>query len=96
MDLLERVLGPTFVVPSQRGDVMNDNFLSGACNVIAAEPPMSVKAREVYLEAHHRRLGEADVFQEDAEEACAGEGADRLNCISDVMKSGDIEFAQAY
>ena len=48
------------------------------------------------VHARNRKLGEAAVSREDAEAACAGVGEDRANCISDVLKTGDIEFAQAY
>jgi len=56
--------------------------------------PCELPAIEI---ARPRKLGEADVSKEDAEKACAGvvEGR-RMNCISDVMKTGDKEMAESY
>jgi len=44
-----------------------------------------------------RKLGESAITKEDAESACAGVGEHRrVNCVSDVMKTGDKEMADSY
>ena len=49
----------------------------------------------VISETTRRRLGAADIGWKEAEEACAGWGEDKEHCIWDVIKSGDLELAEA-
>lgn len=48
-------------------------------------------------QARARKLGEASISSDEAEEACAGVGSsNKDDCINDVMKTGDIDIAEVY
>ncbi|CAB9509932.1 expressed unknown protein [Seminavis robusta] len=82
----------------------NDNEFGQAWQVRAGKEPMlfqSVRSpqypepcRLPDITKTGRRLG-MGIPQESAEKACAGWRADKERCIEDVLKSGDLEMAEA-